>query len=239
MMNTDQITDTVSHFWVSRSSFCFSTFLVAADSCGNLDQMVVVKLSLYDAHGTFIEEFVVQFPECEVGLIELEPFLTGLKTQGGVAHGHLIVRSREGTRHFCRQQLGPQVDMVTTPRVLKSREMAFIPFLLGSQREHLIVIINTEPDVSQFVVRLMYGNRAPEWTMSVPALGSRIISLQHELLATFEDVSWQRGVSQGYLRVSPRAQSSIVCQMIEQLPVDARIHGEASERINYRTLLSW
>jgi hypothetical protein len=229
-----QEAEVVSHFWVAGSPFFSSTVLVASNSAGSSAASAIrTEFELYDVEGAPVQKFQVEFPEREVGVIELEPFLTGLKMQAGIAQGHLVVKSREGTRHFFRQQIGDQVDLINTPSLIKSREMTFLPLLLGARREHLITLLNAGDDVGQVVVRLMYGTRSPEWTVHVPAYGCRTISLEHELLSTFDDASWQKGVVQGYLRISPRGQSEIVFQMLERLP------GETEEKENFRCMTSW
>lgn len=189
---------------------------------------------LFDLDGTPVERFAIEFPEREVGIIEVEPFMSSLKMQSGIVQGHLVVTSRIGTRHLCRYQTGGQhADVMSSPRTLHSREMAFIPLLLGGRREHLLVVVNTGTDDAQVIVRVLYGTRAPEWTVQVPANGCRVVSLEHELLARFDDASWQKGVLQGYVRISPRSQSPVVCQMIGRLP------GETEEQETYRVVSAW
>ncbi len=225
--------DTKSHFWISGGSFFSSTILVASDLRGVPGGMIEAQCELFDVDGAPIQRFQVEFPEREVGIIELEPFMLGLKMQGGIIQGHLVVQSRAGTAHFCRQQVGEHADIMTASRGLKSREMSFMPLLLGGRREHLVVVVNAGPEDAQVVVRLLYGSRSPEWAIQIPGNGCRAVSLEHELLATFDDSSWHKGVLQGYLRISPRSQSTIVCQMVERLP------GEIEGNESYRSIASW
>jgi hypothetical protein len=132
-----------------------------------------------------------------------------------------------------RQQSGDHVDILKSPTAVKSREMTFMPLLLGSRREHLITLLNVAGQEGQVVIRLLYGTRSPEWTVHVPAQGTRVVSLEHELLASFDDTSWNKGIMQGYLRISPRAQSEMVCQMIERAP------GEPEGAENFRLMTSY
>jgi hypothetical protein len=228
-----QEAEVVSHFWVAGPPFFSSTVLVASNTAGSAAGTILTTFELYDVEGAPVQKFQVEFPEREVGVVELEPFLVGLKMQGGIAQGHLVVKTRPGTRHFFRQQIGDQVDLINTPTLIKSREMTFLPLLLGARREHLVTLVNAGNEVGQVVVRLMYGTRSPEWTVHVPAYGCRTISLEHELLSTFDDSTWQKGIVQGYLRISPRGQSEIAFQMLERLP------GETEEKENFRCMTSW
>jgi hypothetical protein len=195
--------------------------------------MASAACELFDVDGAPMQRFHVEFPDREVGVIEVEPFMSGLKMRGGIVQGHLVVRSRPGSKCMCRQQVGAHVDLLASPQPIRSREMAFMPLLLGGRREHLFIVLNTGPEEGQAVVRLLYGTRSPEWTLQIPGNGCRLVSLEHELLAAFDDSSWQKGVVQGYLRISPRVQSSLVCQMLERLP------GETEEQESYRTIASW
>jgi hypothetical protein len=228
-----QEAEVISHFWVAGPPFFSSTVLVASPSAGIAASTINTELELYDVEGTPVQKFSVEFPEREVGVIELEPFVSGLKMQAGIPQGHLVVKTPPGTRHFFRQQIGEHVDLINTPTPIKSREMTFLPLLLGSRREHLVTLLNVGSEVGQVVVRLLYGTRSPEWTVHIPAYGCRTISLEHELLASFDDSSWQKGVVQGYVRISPRAQSEIVFQMLERLP------GETEEKESFRCMTSW
>ena len=225
-----------SHFWVAGPPFFSSTIMVAsgvADCVADgIAGTIKVACELFDVDGTPVQQFQVEFPEREVGIIETEPFMAGLKMQAGITQGHLVVRSKRGTTHICRQQLGEHVGIISAPREILNREMGCMPLLLGSRREHLVVLLNTSPEGGSAVIRLLYGTRSPEWSVQIPGNGCRVVSLEHELLSTFDDSSWQRGVVQGYLRISPRAQS-IVCQMIERLP------GETEEQESYRCVSSW
>lgn len=206
-----------SHFWIA-SSDCFScTLLVVAEGGGDEASRALVSCSVCDVDGVPVQEFQVEYPVREVGVIELQPFLSSLKMRDGLAHGHLIVKTIAGYRHFCRYQLGQQSAMVPTPRLNRGREMSFMPLLLGSHREHLLVLVNDSEAESQVVLRVMYGSRSPEWTVQVPPNGSRMVSIENELLPTFDDTSWKTGVVQGYLRVSPRGSGAMSSAIIERV----------------------
>lgn len=222
--------EVVSHFWVAGPPFFSSTLLVASGAISQIAGAIGVSCELFDVDGVLVQTFSVEFPEREVGIIELEPFLAHLKMHAGIPQGHLVVRSRAGTRHFMRQQVGGHVDLLKAPVPVKSREMAFMPLLLGAHREHLVTLLNVGDEVGQVVVRLLYSTRSPEWTVHVPPRGSRVFSLEHELLASFDDNSWQKGVVQGYLRLSPRVQTEVVCQMVERIP------GEQEDAEIFRSL---
>jgi len=221
-----------SHFWVAGPPFFSSTIMVASGAADGIAGTVKASCELFDVDGTPVQQFQVEFPGREVGIIETEPFMSGLKMQAGIAQGHLVVRSRSGTTHICRQQLGEHVGIISAPRAILNREMGCMPLILGNRREHLVVLLNSSSEGGSAVVRLLYGTRSPEWTVQIPGNGCRVISLEHELLSTFDDSSWQRGVVQGYLRISPRAQS-MVCQMIERLP------GETEQQESFRCVSSW
>jgi hypothetical protein len=227
IQHDDQI---VSHFWVAGPPFFSSTILVASPGGGESNSSIAVKAELFDVEGVAIRTFTVEFPAREVGIIELEPFMTGLKMQSGLLQGHLVVTSEAGTQHFCRQQVGHHIQILPAPIPTKAREMTCIPLLLGARREHLLMFVNTSRDPGQVVVRLLYGARSPEWTVQVPGYGCRTVALEHELLSTFDDITWQKGVVQGYVRISPKAQSEVACQLLERMPND----GEEQE--SYRCI---
>jgi len=229
-MSSECVTD---HFWVSGPSFFSSTLLVASGASISDGGRVATSCALYDVDGVRVNSFEFEFPENEVGVLELEPFMAGLKMQGGIPQGHLEVRSPVGCRHFCRQQMGGHVDLLSSPRLIRGRESSFVPLILGARRSHVALFVNAADEVAQVVVRLFYGSRSPEWSLSVPAKGCLAVALEEELLSTFNDSSWTKGAVQGYLRISPRSQAQIACQVIEQIP------GETEEQEQFRCLVSW
>lgn len=224
------ITEVTSHFWVARPPFFSSTLLLA---CEEGEGRVTTTLTLFDVEGVQVNEVEVEFPAGEVGIVELEPFSAALKTQGGVAHGHLAVSSPVGTRHLCRQSIGGSTAMMQDPIMIKGRESSFIPLIIGAQREHQVVLVNASPEAAQVLVRLFYANRAPEWTVNIPANASKLISLEQELLNTSEDTSWEKGALQAYMRVAVRQQATVSCHIIERIP------GESAEQDAFRCLASW
>jgi hypothetical protein len=206
-----------SHFWIASSGEFSSTLLVVADESVRRKDTSLVTCSVYDVDGSPVQDFQVEYPVTEVGVIELEPFVCSLKMRGGLAHGHLVVRSEAGLSHFCRHQMGKQSALVPSMRLSRGREMSFMPLLLGSHREHALVLLNDSEGEAQVVLRLMYGTRSPEWTVQVPSNGTRLVSLEHELLPSFDDSSWKKGITQGYLRVSPRGSGGIASSVIERV----------------------
>jgi len=229
-MNESSVT---SHFWVANPPFSTSTLLVATDELSQTTGRVATRMELFDCDGSKVNEATVEFPAGEVGVIEIEPYTQSLKEQGGVAHGHLAISSPAGTRHLCRQSLGGCVSVLPDPAVTKGRENAFTPLILGSRREHLVVIVNTTAEPTQVGVRLYYGNRAPEWNVDVPGNASRLISLESELLSTSDDASWEKGAVQAYIRIAPRLQGAVTCHLVERIP------GETPEQATHRCLAVW
>jgi hypothetical protein len=225
--------ETTSHFWVAAPPLYSSTLLVASGGDTSGQGRAKVQLEIFDMDGTQVNSVEVEYPASEVGFVELEPFTAALKMQGGVAHGHLKVTSAEGTRHLFRQTIGSSVVLYQDPVPVASRENSFIPVVIGGRREHMVVLVNGAEEEGQIACRLFYGNRSPEWTLTVPGNGSRVLSLENELLASADQKAWEKGALQAYVRLSGKHQSPIAGHIIE------RTLGESPEQDLYRCLLSW
>ena len=225
--------ETTDHLWVSGPPFCSSTLLVAPLGTVETGGTTRTTCQIFDVDGAALDDFEVEFPAHEVGVIELEPFVTGIKMQGGLSQGHLIVTSSREVRHFCRQQIGDHFDIVSAPRLIASREASFVPLILGGNRDHIVSLLNASDEVAQIGVRLFYGARSPEWSLSVPARGCGTVSLEDQLLADFDDTSWKKSAVQGYIRVSPKGGATVATQVIERIPT------EGAESEQFRCLLSW
>lgn len=229
-MNSNDVT---SHFWIGGGPFFSTSLVVSAGASGSPGETLLASCRLFDVDGAPVNSFSVEFPAGEAGVIELEPFMAGLKMQSGIPQGHLVVTSRSGTRHFCRQQSGQSAQLLSSPALIGGREHSFVPIILGAAREHLLLFVNAATEISQVTARLFYGSRSPEWTVSIPAYGCSAVSLEDDLLRSFNDASWQKGAVQGYVRLSPRVQSSVACQILERIP------GETPECEQFRCLQSW
>jgi hypothetical protein len=225
--------ETTSHFWVAAPPLYSSTLLVASGGDASGQVRTKTQVEIFDMDGTQVNSVEVEFPSAEVGFIELEPFTAALKMQGGVAHGHLKVTSPEGARHIFRQTIGSSVVLYQDPVPVASREHSFIPVVIGGRREHMVVLVNGGEEEGQIACRLFYGNRSPEWTLTVPGNGSRVLSLENELLASADQKVWEKGALQAYIRLSGKHQSPIAGHIIE------RTLGESPEQDLYRCLLSW
>jgi hypothetical protein len=225
--------ETTSHFWVAAPPLYSSTLLVAPGTDPSGQGRAKVRLEIFDMDGAQVNSVEVEFPSSEVGFVELEPFTAALKMQGGVAHGHLKVTSSEGTRHIVRQSIGSSVVLYQDPVPVAPRENSFIPVVIGGRREHMVVLVNGGEQEGQIACRLFYGNRSPEWTLTVPGNGSRVLSLENELIASADQKAWEKGALQAYVRLSGKHQSPITGHIIE------RTLGESPEQDLYRCLLSW
>lgn len=227
------VVETTSHFWVAAPPLYSSTLLVAPGIDTSGQGRAQTRLEIFDLDGTQVNSVEVEFPASEVGFVELEPFTAALKMQGGVVHGHLKVTSPPGTRHLIRQTIGSSVVLYQDPVPVASRESSFIPVVIGGRREHMVVLVNAGEEEGQIACRLFYANRSPEWTLTVPANGSRVLSLENELLASADQKVWEKGAVQAYVRLSGKQQSPIAGHLIE------RALGESPEHDQYRCLLSW
>ena len=227
------VVETTSHFWVASPPLFSSTLLVATgdDSAGA--GRAKTRLEIFDLDGSQINSVEVEFPAGQVGFVELEPFTAALKMQGGVAHGHLKVTSPIGTRHLYRQTIGTSVVLYQDPVPVSNRESSFIPVVIGGRREHMLVLVNSGEEEGQIACRLFYGNRSPEWTLTVPGNGSRALSIENDLLAAADQKAWEKGALQAYIRFTGKHQSPIAGHIIE------RTLGESPEQDLYRCLNSW
>jgi hypothetical protein len=227
------VVETTSHFWVASPPLFSSTLLVATggDSAGA--GRAKTRLEIFDLDGSQINSVEVEFPAGQVGFVELEPFTAALKMQGGVAHGHLKVTSPIGTRHLYRQTIGTSVVLYQDPVPVSNRESSFIPVVIGGRREHMLVLVNSGEEEGQIACRLFYGNRSPEWTLTVPGNGSRVLSIENDLVAAADQKAWEKGALQAYIRFTGKHHSPIAGHIIE------RTLGESPEQDLYRCLNSW
>lgn len=227
------VAETTSHFWVAAPPLFSTTLFVATPSDGDNHGRVHTSIEVFDVEGVKVNTVNVEFPEGEVGVLEMEPFIAALKMQGGVAHGHVKVTSPTGTRHLCRQSIGGSVALYADPAPVHQRENSFLPVVIGGRREHMLVLVNHGAEEGQIACRLFYANRSPEWTITVPGNGCRLLSVEGELLATTDDKVWEKGSIQAYLRFTGRQASPIAGHIVE------RSLGDSAEQDSYRCLVSW
>jgi hypothetical protein len=225
--------DVTSHFWVASSPSLSSTLFVVPGDLEVSDGRSLTVLELYDVDGVKVNSVEVEFPSSEVGVVELEPFATGLKVQGGIAHGHLAVTSLSGSRHVVRQSMKEQTSIFSDPTVIRSRESCFAPLTLSARREHIVALVNASVEEAELTVRLFYGSRSPEWSVVVTGNGSKLISLEEDLLYTADDRVWEKSQLQSYIRVTSKGSAQIACQVLE------RVCGDSPDQDLYRTVTTW
>jgi len=225
--------EATSHFWVATAPYFSPTLLVVPGQDEPTDGRTSTVLDVFDPEGIKVNSVEVEFPSAETGVIELEPFIAGLKIEGGIQHGHLMVSSPSGSRHMMRLGLPSGAAVLHDPFLVRSRESLFLPVSLGARREHLVSIVNAGGETAQVTVRLFFANRSPEWNVVVPPSGVRLVALEDELLSGSEEKGWEKGAVQAYLRFTPKHQSTVTCTVVE------RSVGETVEHDTYRCLVSW
>jgi hypothetical protein len=232
--------DVTSHFWIAGEPFFSSTILVApgsgraaGDEVRVANGPVTTSFDVFDIDGVRVNSVEVEFPSDQVGVVELEPFIAGLKIQNGIRYGHLAITSPPYTKHMCRYSLHEHVALIGDPLIVRSRESCFIPLVIGGRRDHLVGFVNTGMESAQISVRLFYANRSPEWNLTIPPQGSKVISLENDLLADADDKAWEKGAMQAYVRLSSRHQTNFTCQVFERVP------GETAESDLFRCVTSW
>jgi hypothetical protein len=233
LLTTMSSSDVTSHFWVASSPTLSSTLLVIPGDAEVARGRALSVIDLYDVDGSKVNSIEVEFPSSQVGIVELEPFATALKVQAGIAHGHLAVTSLAGSRHLCRYVINGQIALCTDPTVVGSRESCFMPVTLGARREHLVALVNTGHEDAEVSCRLFYGSRSPEWSIVIPALASKLLSLEEELLYTTDDKVWEKSQSQAYVRITSKGTAHVTAQVIE------RVSGDTPELDLYRSVTSW
>jgi hypothetical protein len=97
----------------------------------------------------------------------------------------------------------------------------------------LVALVNAGHESAQISLRLFYAQRSPEWNLTVPALGSRVVVLESELLIDADEKAWEKGPVQAYVRLSARHQTFFTCQIFE------RVLGEQPEQETFRCITSW
>jgi hypothetical protein len=105
--------------------------------------------------------------------------------------------------------------------------------VIGGQREHLVALVNAGLETAQLTVRLFYGNRSPEWNLTLPPNGCKLLALEAELLSDADDKAWEKGPLQAYIRLSARHQTVFTSQVFERVP------GDTADLDSYRCVTSW
>ncbi len=212
--------NTGEHFWVAsypffETSLCITPGRLRQDDERQGEDSPRSEIDIYDCDGELINSLKFQFPENEVGLVELDPFLGACKLESGLKHAHLVVRSQvKGVSHQCRMIsqehaaiLGPTFSMFPVLPV-------FFPVTFESGKSHLVVMVNYGLEPAPVRCRLFFGSRTPEVVVQVPGNGARIIGIEGEFSDCAEKA--QEKSIQSYLRLTTRSESGVGCQLIER-----------------------
>lgn len=208
------------HGWVCSGPF-FETVLFVY--CA--DRAIVRRMSpganapiafdVFDPDGYHCNRVEISAGYGTVTAIEWDPFLGSCKFEAGLKHAHIVARLPEGFRATSRlvsQQSGCLFGKATR---LSTTTRAFMPVMLSRDRFPMLVLLNRSEVEATVRGRLFCGKRTPENVWSIPANGTRVLSIAHEFgdaiaLEPEEQV-------QAYLRMGVRGEYEVGAQFIERL----------------------
>lgn len=204
----------VTHFFVSSYPFFESTLFFAfpeATPESNSD----VQVSLYDCSGARVNVVRTNFGTQSCGALEVDPLMEACKLEAGFKHAHVEVNAPLGCKVLSRIYSRSGACLMAPAISLSERSSTFFPVLFSEERAPFLGIINCSERDAQVRCRLYFGKRSPEMQYSVPALGSRLVSV----LAEFAEYGIEQPdrTVHGYVRVSTSSGMHCGVQLIESL----------------------
>lgn len=211
-----------THFWVAEYPYLDltlfsvageSTFIQEDGALASFPESFSLNLTVHDCDGLLVNQVGAIFPTGSVGTLELGQFLSGLKLEGGLKHALLSVEHPEFVRCVCRAQTQSAAAIIGEPLPLSIGKGAFFPVTFCGERKSVVALSNPTTQSVTAKCRLFQGKRTPEFTVSLPPLGSRIYGVESEFS---EYLSLDPGYfSQAYLRVTTKSSKSILVQILE------------------------
>ncbi len=204
----------VSHFFVSSYPFFESSVFLSLPQVQQ-DSDRAVKLFVYDCSGSLVNELGIDFGLQSCGIVELDPLMEACKLESGFKHAHLEVEASPGTKVVSRIYSRNSACLMSAALNLSDRNSTFFPVLFSEERAPFLGLINSSAKEAQIRCRLYFGKRSPEIQYSVPARGSRLVSL----LAEFSEygIEQPQRSLHAYVRVSTSSNINCGVQLIESI----------------------
>jgi hypothetical protein len=204
-----------SHFWVCAYPFVETTLFIVPPHPRDSAIGVASKAELYDADGGVANEVELSFPPSQVGMLEMDTIMGGCKLESGLKHGHLVVQTAPGFSTYLRMHTREGGALLGEPASLGSDRSTFFPLTMDEGRNYYLAIVNHGKAQAHLKCRLFCAKRSPETLISVPALGSRIVSLESQFPDySAADVGKQL---QAYVRLSTKSDTVLGVQLLERV----------------------
>ncbi len=211
---TALLSRTSSHLWVAAYPFVDTTlFMVPANPVMSPPEPVTAEL--YDADGNLANELAFEYPRGHAGVVELETVMGDCKLEGGFRHGHLVLRTPVGVSHYLRMNSREGAALIGEPVALGPERSGFFPLTIDDGRNYYVALVNHTKTPATVKCRLFCAKRSPEAMFTVPALGSRLLSLATQFAEYAELESGKQ--LQAYIRLSTKSDTTVGVQLIERL----------------------
>ncbi|MBN8549301.1 MAG: hypothetical protein J0M12_08310 [Deltaproteobacteria bacterium] len=202
-----------SHFWVCAYPFVETTLFLVPALSPDAALASATSIELYDADGALSNEVELDFPAGQVGILELDSIMGGCKLESGLKHGHMLVRSPAGTSPYLRMHTREGAALIGEPAAFGADRSTFFPLTMDEGRSYYLTVVNHGKAQAALKCRLFCAKRSPETLISIPAFGSRVISLENE----FAEYSAESGKQmQAYLRLSTKSETTLGVQLLER-----------------------
>ncbi len=198
------------HFWVA-TGHSYTSLLVVPPSADLRPRRVLA--SIFDSSGEEINTISAEFPAGAVGTLELDNFMHRCKPQNGMQHGHLVVTTNPGSDPFLRLLSEGSSSIMAPTNCLDSNSASFFPIIISDVRHPYICLVNSSSEPVSVAIRLFVGKRSPEILSTVPALGSRVVSLALEFPGFI--VPHSEREQRCYIRVRARTAGQVSAQIVE------------------------
>ncbi|MDC0358234.1 hypothetical protein OAO01_05400 [Oligoflexia bacterium] len=206
-----------SHFWVCSFPFFETTLFILPPVCSEESSCTSTfesLVSFFDADGSLINEVSVVVPKAEIGVLEVDQCMGSCKLEGGLKHGHIVVTSAPGSKHFCRMHTGEGAALLGEPTVLQKEQSNFFPLTFSEEKSSFLCVVNHGEEEAHLKCRLFLGKRTPDFSCSVPAFGSRVFNVESEF-SEYTDIS-EGQLIQAYLRLSSRGSQPVGVLLVER-----------------------
>ncbi|MGI6524760.1 MAG: hypothetical protein ACOX2O_05625 [Bdellovibrionota bacterium] len=208
--------ETVSAFWISTYPFFETTLYVLP--CGeSRGEVAQTFLTFFDPDGGVINKVKLQLPVGEIKKVDLNMLLGSCKIESGLRHAVMLVRSPLGTKHLCRISNGRNSSVCGELQIFSDERTAFLPLSFSEKMTSLIPIVNFSENEVKVRCGLFFGEKNHKLEVTIPAQGTRLISVDAELFEVLELGDDEKKMA--YLRVSTRSVGQLGLQMLECLSI--------------------
>lgn len=168
----------------------------------------LVKMQVYDPDGAKINEITMVVNSTQPLVLDLENFMGDCKPESGLKYCLLVCEMDKCVDSYVRLQMKKSGSYESELKEFSEKTSLFFPLNFTKSKSSVLILANEIETPVKVCCKVLRGNRAPEKSVFLAPMSSRVVFLKDE----FQDVlgDCEENTEQVYLRLSAGEDTALV-----------------------------